>query len=700
MKRNACDSLIIEKLVLFIAILCVLFIVMCNMIQPLWKEWNNYETIAGFYQEPENTIETIFLGPSTVVNGVSPMELYDTYGFCTYNLGMEQQPLLASYYWLKEAYRLHSDTLHVVFLDPSSMRQDQSIEFYQKAIDRMAISPIKFEAVAAYNKTWNSMVEHFIPLLEYHDRWDEISDLDYEKKDIKPINSTRGYNFSKSLNIDTQVRYQNLSVHHSWYDPKAIPVVFTEESLDYFEKMVSFCKEKGLLLVLVSPVRPTSWNSELHNAVIRLADDYNISYYDLNASPMLDQLDFVMGFDHQDNHLNYYGAKKITAWYGEYLSINGLNHDISDTGEYSFMEDQLDDYLELIDHEINILNYDDVGDYLQAVTAFEHCYVLVSIKDDCIPSLTQHQRDQFDSLGLKELADIGARESYIGVIKDGVVETELCDKTAQSINNPEGYLRFRTKEGIILKSGGFYRGNLSSVIINKIEFSGNQRGLNIVVYNYEKDKVYDSVTFDTYLSSKTVRNTETELQKAVKEGIPWYKMEEKVKNLYLYNRRYHNQQYKDYWNIYGDETSLFAYLNLYNKVGYVVILSVKEDASASLSDEARSAFSELGLKNLVGLQSGDSYIGILDEGIACFEQRSHGENPIRYSDIDFSITSGGIDSGNISSVLIHGNEESLNKRGLNIVVYDKQLQEAVSSITFDTYAQTPSMKQELEVKEA
>ena len=108
---------------------------MCYFFQPLWKEWNNYETIDGFYQEKRNTIETVFLGPSTVVNGISPMELYENYGFCTYNLGMERQPLLASYYWLKEAYRLHADTLHVVFLDPSSMRHEQPIAFYQKAIE-------------------------------------------------------------------------------------------------------------------------------------------------------------------------------------------------------------------------------------------------------------------------------------------------------------------------------------------------------------------------------------------------------------------------------------------------------------------------------------------------------------------------------------------------------------------------------------
>ena len=699
MVRKTTGFSIIIRAILFSSILGVLSLFLCFMFQPLWKEWNNYETIDGFYQEPKNTIETVFLGPSTVVNGISPIELYEDYGFCTYNLGMERQPLLASYYWLKEAYRFHSDTLKVAFLDPSSMREEQPPTIYQKTIGRMRISPIKLEAIAAYYETWNSIVEHSLPLLEYHDRWDEISDRDYEKTGLKPTGITRGYNAAKPTYIDTKGRYQELLIHHSWYDPEEPSAILTEESLEYFDKMVSFCKEKKIQLILVSPVRPTSWNSEFHNAIKALAKKYKMPYYDLNASPTLDQLEFVMGFDHQDNHLNYYGAKKITAWYGDFLNTNHLNHDVSEKKEYLFMKDQLDQYRSFVDQYFKVRDYDNVGEYLQAVASFDHCYVLISIKDESASSLTEKQRNQFADIGLKKLSCIDYRESYIGVIKDGFVENELCDKTLQTDDFPERYLRYKTGDGINIKSGGIYRGNLSSIMINDTEYSQNKRGINIVVYDYKEDKVYDSASFDTHDSAKRVGNAEIGLQNALKEGTPWYEMDEKVKKLYLYNRRFHNQQCEDYWKIYGDDTSLFAYLNMYNKKpGYAIIISVKDDAASSLSDEARLAFSELGLNNLSGLQHRDSYIGILEEGIPCFEQRNHGEKPINYNETAFSITSGGYDSGNISSVMINGNEESMNKRGLNIVVYDKQLQETVSSKCFDTCAQTPSIAQELDVE--
>ena len=50
------------------------------LFQPVWLEWTNYDTIHGFYEQPENTIETVFLGASIAINGFTPMELYEDMG--------------------------------------------------------------------------------------------------------------------------------------------------------------------------------------------------------------------------------------------------------------------------------------------------------------------------------------------------------------------------------------------------------------------------------------------------------------------------------------------------------------------------------------------------------------------------------------------------------------------------------------------
>ena len=746
------------KIILFLTLLGGLFVLFCFIFQPVWVIWNNYDTVHGFYLEPENTIETVFLGPSTTVNGIAPLEVYEKYGYCTYNCGTEQQPMLASYYWLKEAYRLHPDSLKAVLLDPSSMRVQQEISFYQKAIDGMKLSPVKLEAVGAYQKSLNDTIEYSVPLLEYHDRWDQFEEYDDEKFHMKPKQETRGYHLAYEQYIDSYPDYQKLEIHRSWYDPEFPPAPMTDEALEYFDKTVTFCKEKGLHLAIVIPVRPTVWSAGFHTAYRQLAEEYDLPFYDLNASPLLEELDFVMGHDHKDFHLNYYGAVKLSDWIGSYLSEHDLNTDISGMEGYEYMDEQLDAWHALIERTISIHQIDNIADYLNTASKYDHCYVLISVRDEASQKLTDEQRQAVSELGLKKLAALDYRDSYIGVMKDGQVVDELrgeekqegedaqitndtkkdgiingtkndgvvqdSDDLAEGTKVTEGtdtsggmqtvgdmqsegdmqdaeeelYLKYKIGDNILIKSGGFENGIISSTQINGIEFSPNERGINVVIYDYETNEVYDSAVFDTYESPTTLRDVESGLQTALESGLSPDEMDDRVRKLYLYNRKTRNYQYADYWSLYGDETSVFAYLDPYLKnPGYTVFISVRDEAALSLGDEARGAFAQLGLQELSRLGTRECYIGILNDGVAYYEQRGLGAEPLRYAETDFAVLSGGFESGDISSIVVNGSEESRNKRGLNIVVYDRYLQQVVSSVAFDTHEVEPSVSLEKSV---
>ena len=115
----------------------VLLFSLSFILQPIWYTWSNYDTMQGFYNEPDNTIQVALFGTSVVVTGCIPMEMYLQDGICAYNLGSEQQPMLGSYYRMEETYRLHKDTLKVVVLDCSFLRRTPDIAFYRKAIDGM-----------------------------------------------------------------------------------------------------------------------------------------------------------------------------------------------------------------------------------------------------------------------------------------------------------------------------------------------------------------------------------------------------------------------------------------------------------------------------------------------------------------------------------------------------------------------------------
>ena len=67
--------------------------------------WPLDVTYQSFYEMENDSVDAVFLGSSHAISAFSPQELYDTCGIRSFNLASEEQSLLVSYYWLKEALR-------------------------------------------------------------------------------------------------------------------------------------------------------------------------------------------------------------------------------------------------------------------------------------------------------------------------------------------------------------------------------------------------------------------------------------------------------------------------------------------------------------------------------------------------------------------------------------------------------------------
>lgn len=115
----------VGRIVAFFVILALLVKGLSRLLIP---SIDNVDEMAGeFYDQPDNTLEVVFIGTSAIRNGIIPMELYEDYGICSYNLGTSGQPVLVLYYWLQEH---HSGSLKTVVLDVSSFHQQWEEEKY------------------------------------------------------------------------------------------------------------------------------------------------------------------------------------------------------------------------------------------------------------------------------------------------------------------------------------------------------------------------------------------------------------------------------------------------------------------------------------------------------------------------------------------------------------------------------------------
>lgn len=721
---NQSKSKKICKTLIFVLIFILVGSWLTSVLQPDWTDWNNYDTTRGFYEQPDNTLETVFLGASIAVNGFTPMELYEDYGICAWNMATEQQPMLASYYWLREAYQYHAQTLKTVILDTSMLRYLPDEAYYEKALLGMRMSSNKLQAIKDISDSSDAFFSYLSSMFAYHTRWKELTESDFQILDHETNTSVRGYNFVTDRVIENYT-YNQIGIPSYLPDEEAGILTLADEALFYLNKTVEFCEENGLQLILIKTPGSVSWSDAAHNAVQEIADEYQLTFIDFNYSPYLEEVGYCEATDSVDmRHMNYYGAEKMTQWIGEYLVENCGATDVRGDERYDFLEGELEDYGRNI-YSVELNEISDPVEYLNTVNEDGDYTVLISVRDDAANSLTEEQRMGFAELGLTELSGLQFRDSYLAVMENGTViheevdhyeeeteaiseqqetETEAAKRKINDLDTIEesfeyetetqseeetSYLEYqgKTPDGNLytLISGGAYLGDLSSCMLEGTEYSSNERGLNIVVYDNKLGKVVDTASFDTCTSSERSVLTSDDVSRASAEsGTSSQSLTGLARQLYLYNLRCSDTYEIKALEDQTDAEGLYQCMEAFIREGYRVYLSVKGDAASGLDEELRQAFRDLGLTELSQLEYGDSYLAVIDNGEVLSEVRDHGSTALTESGNGYQIVSGGVDSGNRSSIKINGTEYSPNANGMNVVIHNRNTQLIAASLTFES----------------
>ena len=122
--------------------------------------------------------------------------------------------------------------------------------------------------------------------------------------------------------------------------------------------------------------------------------------------------------------------------------------------------------------------------------------IIISVKDTPGFHIKETTAELFFKLGIKNKVIKKHGHAFIAIIDRGAV---VYDKVSD-------YDETLIVEDLLLKDGPsvnvmssiFQKENLSIIMIDGMDYSHNRRGLNIVVYSYEKSSVIDRVSFDTH----------------------------------------------------------------------------------------------------------------------------------------------------------------------------------------------------------
>ena len=283
----------LKRVILFLLVFAVLLWACSAGIQIIVRNVSGSvsgrsRVFASVSAEKKNTIDVLVAGDSESYTSVSPMDLWDRAGIAAYDCGQPGQRIQETYYILKTAFRTQSPKL--VLFETNTMFRDPG---FLKNVQLSLTEPLAY---------------HF-PVIKYHNAWKALFD-----GPGGPKKSYKGFEIR-----DKVVSYEGDEEYMKETKDKAqIPEVVRI----YMEKIKRLCEKNGADLLLVSAPSPKNYNYKKHNSLEEYARENDLSYVDLNMKFRDIGIDWKMDSYDRGDHLNISGARKVTAYIGEYLADN------------------------------------------------------------------------------------------------------------------------------------------------------------------------------------------------------------------------------------------------------------------------------------------------------------------------------------------------------------------------------------------
>ena len=303
----------IVKVILFTCIVAVGVLGLTKILEP---------KIPDFYKEKYWDI--VFFGTSQTYCTFDP-EVFDEYGWKTYNRGRQQQTMNYTYYYVKDA--LDNSDIDVAVLEIFGMSYDEGDERFtdenirDSSLNDFRDSKIKTEMIKDCVPE-ELQSDYLFPLNKYHNRWEEwnYSSFDAWKESVlNPYYTEEGRGFR-------QWEGAVPCGYASWdtiFSETRRPVY--EENIRYLDQIRELCEENNVRLVLVRAPFPCNDKIvEMTNTVMDWAEENDVEFINCMKVTDVIGLDFVTDSLDGGTHLNQSGGKKVSRYLAEYLKDSGM----------------------------------------------------------------------------------------------------------------------------------------------------------------------------------------------------------------------------------------------------------------------------------------------------------------------------------------------------------------------------------------
>lgn len=241
-------------------------------------------------KEESNSIDLLVLGDSESYSSISPLQLWRNAGITAFVGGQASQEMTEALNLLNTALRTQKPK--VVLLETNELFRSSS------SPDR-----ISEEILQTF--------QNIFPIFRYHNVWkSQVMDTSQAptnwkgyrlRSESQPVSSTTSY-----MKADSTVQ------------------IITQENRNLLQEMKKICEQNQCQLVLYSSPSPVNYNMGKHNGIAKAAEELHLQYFDLNLKTDEMGIDWQKDSYDSGDHLNIYGAEKVTKYMQGYLQKYGL----------------------------------------------------------------------------------------------------------------------------------------------------------------------------------------------------------------------------------------------------------------------------------------------------------------------------------------------------------------------------------------
>lgn len=280
----------------------------------------NTDRIHDFYNEPEHSLDVVFLGASELFADFSPAYAYEQYGFTSYLYAQDANPGSLYLSQLKEITSQQSPELIFVeingflYSNDDMLRDEARLRIYTESIPW---SKNKVDTIMEYD--YDDKLSCFLPFVKYHGDWKNIAELDY-RVDMK-TQSYQQPSRLKGIYSRTATDTVPVLTLDKPADRETKPI--TQLSEQYLREFLDYCEEENLNVVFLRCPHKivddgTHYSFRQANRVGEVVEEYGFEYLDLDKQVEAIGIDYMTDFYNSD-HLNIYGQKKLTDYLGKLI---------------------------------------------------------------------------------------------------------------------------------------------------------------------------------------------------------------------------------------------------------------------------------------------------------------------------------------------------------------------------------------------